>query len=75
MADVFRLTKALSGISLRPDGRGSLSTLPVGALLQFIGPSKAPGFVEITCCGTMYRIFRVDLIERTVAVRTLAAAA
>jgi hypothetical protein len=75
MADVFRLTKALTGITFSPDGRGSLSTLPIDARLVITGPSRLPGFIEVTCGVYLYSIFRVDLIERSVTVRTIAAAA
>jgi len=75
MADVFRLTTALTGITFNPEGRGSLSTLPIDARLIITGPSRLPGFIEVTCGGAIYSIYRVDLIERSVTVRTMVATA
>jgi hypothetical protein len=75
MADAFRLTKALTGITFNHEGRGSLSTLAIDSRLIITGPSKLPGFIEVTCGVALYSIFRVDLIERSVTVRTMAAAA
>src|SRR5438445_804069 len=74
MADVFRLTKAITGITFSPAGHGSLSILPAGAQLRLTGHSTLLGFVDVTYCDKLYRIFRVDLIERSVTLRTLAAA-
>jgi hypothetical protein len=73
MADAFRLTKALTGITFTQEGRGSLSTLPIDARLIITGPSRLPGFIEVTCAVSLYSIFRVDLIERSVTVRTMSA--
>jgi hypothetical protein len=75
MADAFRLTKALTSITFNPEGRGFLSTLPIDARLIITGPSRLPGFIEVTCGASLYSIFRVDLIERSVTVRTMATAA
>jgi hypothetical protein len=75
MADVFRLTTALTGITFNPEGRGSLSKVPAGARLIITGPSRLPGFIEVTCGVAFYSIYRVDLIERSVTVRTIAATA
>jgi hypothetical protein len=75
MADVFRLTKAITAVTFSPDRRGSLSTLPVDARLNLTGESSMPGFIDITHGGKLYCIFRVDLIARSVTLRTMAAAA
>jgi hypothetical protein len=75
MADAFRLTKALTGITFNPEGRGFLSTLPIDARLVITGQSRLPGFIEVTCGVSLYSVFRVDLIERSVTVRTMATAA
>jgi hypothetical protein len=75
MADAFRLTKALTCINFSPDGRGSLSTLPIDARLLITGPGRLPGFIEVTSGVSQYSIFRIDLIERSVTVRTMSAAA
>ena len=70
MAEVFRLTKALTGIRFNLEGRGSLSTLPIGTRLTITGPSRLPGFIEVSCGVSLYSIFMVDLNERSVTVRT-----
>jgi hypothetical protein len=75
MADIFRLTKVMTGVALSPKGRGSLSTLPVDARLRLTGQSSLPGFIDVTYDDKLYCIFRVDLIARSVTVRTIAAAA
>ena len=75
MADVFRLTEPLTGITFTPEGRGLLSTLPIDARLNITGPSRLPGFIEVAYGVRQYSIFRVDLIDRSVTVRTMAAAA
>jgi hypothetical protein len=75
MADAFRLTEALTGITFNPEGRGFLSTLPIDARLIIKGSSRLPGFIEVACGVSLYSIFRVDLIERSVTVRTMGAAA
>jgi hypothetical protein len=74
MAQVFRLTKAVTGITFSPEGRGSLSSLPVGAQLRLIGQTRS-GFTDVMYCDKPYRIFRVDLMARSVTLRTMAAAA
>jgi hypothetical protein len=75
MADVFRLTKAITAVTFSPEGRGSFSTLPVDARLCLTGKSKMPGFIDVTDGDKLYCLFRVDLIARSVTVRTMAAAA
>jgi hypothetical protein len=75
MADVFRLTKAITAVTFSPEGRGSLSTLPVDARLCLTGQSSMPGFIDITYSDRLYCLFRVDLIARSVTLRTMAAAA
>jgi hypothetical protein len=75
MADVFQLTKAITGVTFSPEGRGSLSTLPVNARLHLTGQSSLSGFIDITYRDKLYCIFRVDLMARSVTVRTMAAAA
>jgi hypothetical protein len=75
MADVFRLTKALTGITFTPEGRGSLSTLSADSRLSITGQSRLPGLIEVSYGMQSYSIFRIDLIERSVTVRTLSAAA
>jgi hypothetical protein len=75
MADAFRLTKALTAITFNLEGRGSLCTLPIDARLIITGPSRLPGFIEVTYGVSLYSIFRVDLNDRSVTVRTMAAAA
>jgi hypothetical protein len=49
MADSFRLTKAVTGITFNPEGRGFLTTLPIDARLVITGQSRLPGFIEVTC--------------------------
>ena len=75
MADIFRLTRVMTGVALSPKGRGSLSTLPVDARLRLTGQSSLPGFIDVSYDDKLYCIFRVDLIARSVTVRTIAAAA
>lgn len=75
MADLFRVTKEITGIRFSPNGKGSLSTLPVDAQLLLTGQSSAPGFLDVTFGGVPHRVFMVDLIERSVTLRTMAAAA
>jgi hypothetical protein len=75
MADIFRLTRVMTGVALSPEGRGSLSTLPVDARLRLTGQSSLPGFIDVSYDDKLYCIFRVDLIARSVTVRTIAAAA
>jgi hypothetical protein len=75
MAEVFRLTKAITGVTFSPEGRGSLSALPVDAQVRPTGQSSLAGFIDVTYGDTLYCIFSVDLTARSVAVRTMAAAA
>jgi len=75
MADVFRLTKEITGIRFSPEGRGLLTTLPVDAQLSLSGHSSLPGFLDVNYNNNLYRIFLVDLISRSVNIRTMAAAA
>jgi hypothetical protein len=75
MADVFLLTKAIIGITFNPAGRGVLSTLQAGAQLRLTGQNSLPGFIEVTSDDKLYRIFMIDLIERSVTLRTMAATA
>ena len=75
MTDVFRLTKAITGITFNPERRGSLSTVPVDAQLRLTGQSSLAGFVDVTDGDRVYSIFRVDLIARSVTLRAMAAAA
>ena len=75
MTDVFRLTQAITGVTFSPEGRGTLSTLPVGARLRLTGQSSLPGFIDVSYDDKLYCIFEVDLIARSVALRTIAAAA
>ena len=75
MADVFQLTKAIIAVAFSPYGRGEIFTLPVGARLCLNDSSSLPGFVGVTHNGKLYCIFRVDLIEKSVAIRTVGAAA
>ncbi|MGA2595708.1 MAG: hypothetical protein ABSH09_01725 [Bryobacteraceae bacterium] len=75
MADVFRLTKEITGIRFSPEGRGLLTTLPIDAQLSLIGQSSMPGFLDVTYNNNLYRIFLVDLMARSVNMRTMAAAA
>ena len=75
MADVFRLTKAISAVTLSSEGRGSLATLPIDARLHLTGQSSLAGFIDVTYGDKLYCIFRVDLIARSVSLRTVAAAA
>jgi hypothetical protein len=75
MADVFRLTKPVTGVTFSPQGRGSLSTLPVDARLRLTGQNSMAGFVDVSTGDKLYCIFMVDLIARSVTVRTMAATA
>ncbi len=75
MADVFRLTKEITGIRFIPEGRGLLTPLPVDAQLSLTGQSSLPGFLDVTYDNNLYRIFLVDLIASSVNIRTMAAAA
>lgn len=75
MEDVFRLTKALTSITFTPEGRGSLSTLPVDTRLSIAGQSRLPGLIEVRYGKQSYSVFRIDLIERSVTLRTMATAA
>lgn len=75
MTDLFRLTKAITGVTFSPEGRGSLTALPVDAGLHLTGKSSMPGFIDVTYGDKLYCIFRVDLIARSVNLRTMAAAA
>ncbi len=75
MADVFRLTKEITGIRFNAVGRGLLTSLPAGSQLSLIGQSNLPGFLDVNYDTNLYRIFLVDLIARSVNVRTMAAAA
>jgi hypothetical protein len=75
MADVFRLTKEITGIRFIPEGHGLLTPLPVDAQLSLTGQSSLPGFLDVTYDNNLYRIFLVDLIARSVNIRTMAAAA
>ena len=72
MADVFWLTKPILSIKLNPHGHGVLSNLPADAKLRFLGPSGAPGFVEVIYRDKLYRVFMVDLIERSISLRVAA---
>jgi hypothetical protein len=74
MADVYRLTKAITGVTFSPEGRGSLYTLPVDALLRLTGQSSLAGFIDVTYDHKLCCIFNVDLIARSETVRTMAAA-
>jgi hypothetical protein len=71
---VFRLTKAITAITFSPEGRGSLSTLPVDARLRLTGQSSLAGFIDVAYDDKLYSIFEVDLIARSEMVRTVAAA-
>jgi hypothetical protein len=75
MADVFRLTAALTGITFTAEGQGSLFTLPVDARLNITGQSRLPGLIEVKCGIQSYSVFRIDLIHRSVTMRALAKAA
>ena len=75
MADVFRLTKAITAVTFSPEGRGSLSTLPVDARIRLTGQSRLPGFIDVAHGDNSYSLFRVDLIARSVTVRAVAAVA
>jgi hypothetical protein len=75
MADVFRLTKAVTGITFNAEGRGLLFSLPIDARLRLIGQSSTPGLIDVMYGATPYSVFKVDLIERSVTLRTIAAAA
>jgi hypothetical protein len=75
MADVFRLTEAVTGIAFNAEGRGLLFSLPIDARLRLIGQSSKPGLIEVMYGSTLYSVFRVDLIDRSVTLRTIAAAA
>lgn len=75
MADVFRLTAALTGITFTAEGQGSLCTLPIDARLHLTGPSRLPGFIEVRCGIQLYSVFRNDLIERSVTMRAMSSAA
>jgi hypothetical protein len=75
MADLFLLTKAITGITFNPAGRGLLSTLPAGSQLRLTGQNSLPGFINVTSGDKLYRIFMVDLIDRSVTLRTMVAAA
>jgi hypothetical protein len=74
MVDVFRLTKAITGVTFSPAGRGSLSTLPVGALLSLTGQCSLAGLIDVAYDDKLYSIFEVDLIARSETARTMAAA-
>lgn len=74
MADVLRLTEAVIGITFNSEGRGSLSPLPVDAHLHFAGQSSRPGLVDVMYGATLYSVFRIDLIEKSVTLRMAAAA-
>jgi hypothetical protein len=74
MADVFRLTKAITAVTFSHGGRASLSTLPVDAQLRLTGQSSLAGFVDVTYDDKLYCIFRVDLMTRSVTLPTMAAA-
>jgi hypothetical protein len=75
MADVFRLTKAITAVTFGPEGRASLSTLPVEAQLRLTGQSSLAGFVDVTCDDKLYCIFEVDLMARSVTLQTMTATA
>jgi hypothetical protein len=75
MADVFRLTKAITAVTFGPEGRVSLSTLPVDAQLHLTGQSSLAGFIDVTYGDKLYCIFRVDLMARSVTLQTMAATA
>ena len=75
MADMFRLTKAITAVTFDPAGRRSLSTLPVDARLHLMGQSSLTGFIDVAWDDKLYCLFRVDLVARSVCVRTVAAAA
>jgi len=49
--------------------------LPIDAQLSLIGQSSMPGFLDVTYNNNLYRIFLVDLMARSVNMRTMAAAA
>jgi hypothetical protein len=75
MADVFRLTAALTGITFTAEGQGSLLTLPVDARLNITGQSRLAGLIEVKYGTKLYSVFKIDLIERSVTMRALASAA
>jgi hypothetical protein len=75
MADVFRLTKAITAVTFSPEGRASLSALPVDAQLCLTGQSSLTGFIDVTYNDKVYCIFRVDLMARSVTLETMRAAA
>jgi hypothetical protein len=75
MADVFRLTAALTGIKFTAEGQGSLFTLPIDARLNITGQSRLPGLIEVRDGIQLYSVFRIDLIQRSVTIRTIAASA
>jgi hypothetical protein len=74
VADVFRLTRAILAVTFSPEGRGSLSTLPVDAQISLIGRSSMAGLVDVNCDDKLYCIFEVDLMARSVILQTMAAA-
>jgi hypothetical protein len=73
MAEVFQVTKAITGITFNPAGQGSLSVVPVNAQLLLIAQSGVPRFIDVACDGKPYRIFLEDLMARSVALQTMAA--
>jgi hypothetical protein len=75
MADVFRLTQAITAVTFGSGGRASLSTLPVDAQLRLTGQSSLAGFVDVIYGDKLHCIFRVDLMARSVTLQTMAAAA
>ena len=75
MANVFLLTKAITGIEFGTDGRALLSTLPVNAQLRLTGQSSLPGFVDVVYGQKLYGIFMVDLKSRSATIRSKAVAA
>ena len=75
MAEVFRLTRAITSVTFDTEGRRSLTTLPIDAQLRITGKNSLSGFIDVTCGDKLHCIFRVDLIARSVTLRTMAAAA
>jgi hypothetical protein len=64
--EVFRLNQPLNVVHLNDDGKGERLTLRIGSYIQIVRDSLiVPGFVEITCDGTLYSAFEQDLRTRS----------
>jgi hypothetical protein len=62
--ETFRLSKPLNVVSLDPEGKGKMITLPMGADVSLCGASTIPSCVEVLCDGSRYNAFEQDLRER-----------